>query len=170
MSDLRNEVSMCNVGDPVDLVVSRNGQQLVKNAEVQAWPPSIPFEPIDAASEQRFRDWQERRLSQAQDEARQIEKEMGDLRKQLKDRDEATDVKAQTPEEAAAAWLERESQLVSGLPGADPKKGWHLDFTCASDTGMAKDRPAPAPVEHAPVFPFRVLLSLTSPDADKDIL
>lgn len=169
MSDLRNEVSMSNIGDRVDLIVSRNGQQIPMTTEIQAWPKSIPYEPIDAASEQRFREWQENRLAQAQTEARQIDKDLQDTRKQLNDRNQAKP--ALSPEEAATERLARDTQLLEGVPGADPKNGWRLNYRAARDG--SKISPTPALTQQATsslLPPHHMTLVIASPDAEKETL
>ncbi len=83
MTDLRNEVGLTNVGDPIKVVVSRNGQQLEVGSSVREWPESIPREKIDAAGERRFRDWQDRRQRKQEEDLRRIAREAEDLRRQL---------------------------------------------------------------------------------------
>jgi len=79
MSDLRNEIGMNAVGDPVDVVVQRGGQQLVMNAPLQPWPADIPKESLDPAAEQRFRDWQAQRLKQQQQQIDDVAKDLKDV-------------------------------------------------------------------------------------------
>lgn len=164
MSDLRNEVSMCNIGDKINLTLARNGQQIERQTEVQAWPTNIPFEPIDAAAEQRFREWQEKRLAQAQDEVRQIEKEADALAKELGLKDDALP----TPDELAQERAITDAELVMGIPGANPLHGWRLRFSC----GRGTDGAVTAPAGYAPAAtasdepPCRLGMSLVSPDAD----
>lgn len=76
MSDLRNEVALNQVGDPVEVTIQRGNQQSSATGTFQPWPASIPYEPIDPEAEKRFHDWQERRLERTRDE-------MADLRKQV---------------------------------------------------------------------------------------
>lgn len=64
MTDMRNEVGMNSVGDPVQVVVQRNGQQVAMGAPLQEWPSNIPRDRIDPESEKRFRQWQKERLDQ----------------------------------------------------------------------------------------------------------
>ncbi len=166
MSDLRNEVSMCNVGDQVTLTVARNGQQFDRQSEVQAWPPNVPFEPIDAAAEQRFREWQEKRLAQAQDEVRRIEREAEELAKQMGLDDKAVP----SPEQLDKERLIADAALVLGIPGANPVNGWRLRFRC----GRSTDPAITAPPGYAPSTTtepaWRLGASLITPDADRKTL
>jgi len=79
MSDLRNEIGMNAVGDPVDVVVQRGGQQLAMNAPLQPWPSDIPKERLDPAAEQRFRDWQADRQKQDQEQLDALSQAASDL-------------------------------------------------------------------------------------------
>jgi len=79
MSDLRNEIGMNAVGDPVDVVVQRGGQQLAMNAPLQPWPSDIPKERLDPAAEQRFRDWQADRQKQDQEQLDALSQDAADL-------------------------------------------------------------------------------------------
>jgi len=79
MSDLRNEIGMNAVGDPVDVVVQRGGQQLAMNAPLQPWPSDIPKERLDPAAEQRFRDWQAERQKQDQEQLDALSQAASDL-------------------------------------------------------------------------------------------
>ena len=82
MSDLRNEVALNQVGDPVEVTVVRNGQEQAAVGQFQPWPANIPYDPIDPAMEQRFRDWQDRRLARMQDEVEQLRRQAQDLAKE----------------------------------------------------------------------------------------
>ncbi len=72
MSDLRNEVSLNQVGDPVEVTIVRGGQEQATIGQFQPWPTNIPYDPIDPAMEDRFREWQERRLARTQKEVDQL--------------------------------------------------------------------------------------------------
>ena len=61
MTDLRNEVGLSQVGDPVGVTVVRDGQVVALKSDLKTWPEHIPYKPLDAAAERRFRDWQDRR-------------------------------------------------------------------------------------------------------------
>ncbi len=83
MSDLRNEVGLTAVGDPIQVTVVRQGQTLDRGAAIREWPATIPYEKLDPASERRFRDWQERRQTRQAEDLRRIAQEAEDLRRQL---------------------------------------------------------------------------------------
>jgi membrane-associated protease RseP (regulator of RpoE activity) len=85
MSDLRNEVALNQVGDPVEVTVIRGGQEQATLGQFQPWPKDIPYEPIDPAMENRFREWQERRLARMQDEVDQLRRQAQELAQQAKD-------------------------------------------------------------------------------------
>lgn len=68
MGDLRNEVMDSDVGDPVQLVVRRDGENLrLGGATYQPWPEDIPFSALDRRAEDRYRQAQMRYLSRRQD-------------------------------------------------------------------------------------------------------
>jgi membrane-associated protease RseP (regulator of RpoE activity) len=162
MSDMRNEVSMNNIGDSVALTIARNGDRVDLPTTVQAWPANIPYEPIDAAAEQRFRDWQDRRLAQAQDEARKLDKEAEALRQKLADKD--------SPEAQEKHRAESDEALLRGVPGAKPGDAWRLDYRTASDSGKVVTRTATTTTSDAATFPLNARYSLTTPDADQETL
>ncbi len=83
MTDMRNEVGLTSVGDPIDVQVSRNGQILNLNSEVRPWPATIPYEKLDAAAEKRFRDWQDRRQQRLADDVARMEKDVDRLNRRL---------------------------------------------------------------------------------------
>lgn len=85
MTDLRNEVGLSQPGDPVQVTVLRNGLTSIADATLKPWPEHIPYTPLDAAAEKRFRDWQERRQQRLADEARQLSGESAALARQLDD-------------------------------------------------------------------------------------
>ncbi len=82
MSDLRNEVALNQVGDPVEVTIQRGGQEQAAIGQFQPWPASIPYDPIDPAMEQRFREWQDRRLARMQDEVEQLRRQAQEMAKQ----------------------------------------------------------------------------------------
>jgi membrane-associated protease RseP (regulator of RpoE activity) len=85
MSELRNEVSLNQIGDPVEVTVMRGGQEQGTIGQFQPWPANIPYDPIDPAMEDRFREWQDRRLARMQEEADQLRNQAKEMAKQLKD-------------------------------------------------------------------------------------
>lgn len=83
MTDLRNEVAGQNVGDPVSVVVRRNGVDLPLASAIQEWPKSIPYDPIDAEAERRFKDWQQRRLGRQRNDIGSLNSQLAELKKDL---------------------------------------------------------------------------------------
>jgi membrane-associated protease RseP (regulator of RpoE activity) len=83
MTDLRNEVALNQVGDPVEVTVDRQGQQVTSTGQFQTWPSNIPYEPIDPGMEQNFRNWQERRLDQSRQDLDDLQKQVDGMRNQL---------------------------------------------------------------------------------------
>lgn len=91
MTDLRNEVALNQVGDPVEVTVQRQGQQTTTTGQFQPWPSNIPYEPIDPAMEQRFRDWQERRLARTRDEVEDLKRQVAEMGKTIDPANRAAD-------------------------------------------------------------------------------
>ena len=91
MTDLRNEVSLNQVGDPVEVTIQRQGGQTTTTGQFQPWPSNIPYEPIDPAMEQRFRDWQERRLARTRDEVEDLKRQVAEMGKSLDPANRAAD-------------------------------------------------------------------------------
>ncbi len=85
MTDLRTEIGAYNIGDPVQVVVSRKGAVVARDGLLQQWPDSVPFDPLDPDIEKRFRDWQQRRMDREQQEVAELAKQVDDLRKQQQD-------------------------------------------------------------------------------------
>lgn len=83
MTDLRNEIGLTSIGDPIDVQVTRNGQQLTLNSSVRPWPETIPYERLDPAAEKRFRDWQDRRQQRQADDVARMNTEADRLQRQL---------------------------------------------------------------------------------------
>src|SRR4051812_37274496 len=139
MTDLRNEVGFNNVGDPVDVVVSRNGQRIPMRGAFQEWPSNIPHEPLDPAVEQRFKDWQRRHLERNQHDVSELRQQLDQLKDDLAQPADAT---AQAPRPDAAA--DEVAKLLHALPA------WKLgvSYALASDDVVAVGG---APLIAAPV-------------------
>lgn len=146
MSDLRNEISASAVGDPVQVVVQRNGQQVAMGSSLQAWPAEIPHEQLDPAAEQRFRQWQAERMKEQQDQADQLQDQVHQLQQQLADHHQAASgdpTAAQVAQEVASAggaWQLAYHILpgalpatsaphahATGAPAAPIRCEWHLE-------------------------------------------
>jgi len=83
MTDLRNEVAANNVGDPVSVVVRRDGQDVPLSSALREWPTNIPNDPIDAEAERRFKDWQQRRLARNRGDVREVAQQARELRERI---------------------------------------------------------------------------------------
>lgn len=83
MTDLRNEVGLSQSGDPIEVAVRRNGETVTMKSDLKPWPAHIPYTPLDAAAEKRFRDWQERRQGRLADEARGLREQVDDLKRRF---------------------------------------------------------------------------------------
>lgn len=83
MTDLRNTVSAHEVGDPVNLQVRRNGQNMPLASAFETWPNSIPYDKIDADAERRFKEWQQRRQARHQGSINQLAQDLDGMKKQL---------------------------------------------------------------------------------------
>ena len=88
MTDLRNEVGLTAVGDPIEVQITRNGQVMSMAADVKPWPETIPYEKLDSAAEKRFRDWQDRRQQRLADDVARLDKEVDKMRRRLTGEDE----------------------------------------------------------------------------------
>ncbi|MBA2479574.1 MAG: PDZ domain-containing protein [Planctomycetes bacterium] len=134
MTDLRNEVGLNNVGDPVQVVIVRDGQQLVMTAPLQEWPKNIPKDRIDPEAEKRFRDWQKERNAQSRNQINELQDQLADLDRQL-------------PAERDAAAQARAAALDAALRAGEMP--WTLRFSLAGGEsapviGAAPTEPAPA--------------------------
>ncbi len=129
MQDVRNEVGLANVGDPLEVSVSRGGQQLNLAAMAKPWPASIPQEKLDHEAEQRFRDWQQRRMERSKDELGRMGKELDQLADQLKD----------TP----PAWYGPVPRGADGRPLAMP--AWSFTWQQATPRQLPKAEPVTVP-------------------------
>jgi len=137
MTDLRNEVALNQVGDPVEVTVQRQGQQITTTGQFQPWPSNIPYEPIDPGMEQKFRDWQERRLDQARQDLDDLRNQVDGLKKQLAQGDDP----AGTLEAGAGA----------GADATNQGPAWRFRYEIASRSPDGGQAPAPSAAESAAV-------------------
>lgn len=151
MTDLRNEVALAGVGGQVDLVVLRDGQPVVTNGSLGEWPTTIPYEPIDAAAERRFRDWQGRRLERSQQAVANLSMKLEGLERKA---NQPAPQRAPGSLSPAAAAVLPISEALPGLPA------WKLTLRTACDT-----KPGPASTStRAPIaWDARVLLGTPTP-------
>jgi hypothetical protein len=146
MNDMRNEVALTGVGGAATVEVLRNGQRLVMNDRLSEWPKDVPYEPIDEASEKRFRDWQARRLDRTQRAVAALRKQVEDAERRASDQP----VAAKTPVSPAQAMSMPASTALASLPA------FRVRLIAGHDT------PAPLPAEAIPArivaWDARVLL------------
>lgn len=147
MNDMRNEVALTGVGGAATVEVLRNGQRLVMNDRLGEWPSDIPYEPIDEASEKRFRDWQARRLDRTQRAVAALRKQVEDAERRASGDDKQT---ARTPVNPAQAMSMPAGAALASLPP------FRVRLVAGHDT------PAPLPAEAVPArvvaWDARVLL------------
>lgn len=139
MSDLRNEVALNQVGDPVEVTIQRGGQEQGAIGQFQPWPANIPYDPIDPAMEQRFREWQERRLARMQDEVEQLRRQAQELAQQeaaaAAQDDSILGVQAKPlvgPDGQPLAW--RFHYGIAGVPGQDVHATTTVEAVAATPT------------------------------------
>lgn len=153
MTDLRNEVGAQQVGDPVAVVVRRNGQEMPLQSTLREWPKNIPREPIDAAAEARFREWQQRRLARNRGDIQGVAAQARQLRERL----DAAEARPPAPFTAAPA-LQDAKTLLKLMPA------WKMAYRY--DTTGIRPAPGPAPVGAAapagPAWSLRVELAATA--------
>jgi len=135
MTDLRNEVGGNNVGDPVAVVVRRNGEDVPLASALREWPATIPNDPIDAEAERRFKDWQQRRLARNRGDVRDLGQQAKALRDRLKESDAKPFSKAPAIQDGLA--------LLRFLPA------WTIDYRY--DTSAIGVAPGPQPATVASV-------------------
>lgn len=149
MTDLRNEVALAGVGSPATVEVLRNGRRLLLSDTLDAWPPHIPFEPIDDAAERRFREWQARRLERT-------EQAMQDLQRQVEALEQAA--RQEPPPAGPMAPVEAQrlpaTRALAALPPL--RLCWRFQ--------LATPAPAPPPDGSAPLrWQARLLLGSPPP-------
>lgn len=139
MSDLRNEVGLSDVGQPVQVVVARNGERMEVAGQIRPWPQNIPYDAIDPAVEERFRDWQKRRVERQQQEVDQLAQQIDEMRRDL---DSAKDANPWTKAQA----FDQLATYLAFLPA------WKVEVRDRFD---ASAFPAPTDVERigVPVDP-----------------
>lgn len=158
MTDLRNEVALTGVGGQVDLVVLRDGVPVTSSSTLGEWPKSIPYEPIDAAAERRFRDWQSRRLDRSQQAVAALSKQLEGIERAVNKPDSLRQKQAiapgsLTPLAAAAMPI---SEALPGLPA------WKLRLWSAHTAKPILG--VTAPTYHPVAWDARVLLGTPAPE------
>ncbi len=154
MTDLRSEVGFNNVGDPVDVVVSRGGQRIPMRGSFEEWPANIPREPLDPAVEQRFKDWQRRHLERNQRDVAQLRDQLQSLKDELANPQGAEGDIAAAPRPDRA--MAEAAAFLKALPS------WKLEFAVGVDAAAipaaagAPDAPAIAKADAVAGDPWRI--------------
>ncbi len=157
MTDLRSEVGFNNVGDPVDVVISRGGQRIPMRGSFEKWPANIPREPLDPAVEQRFKDWQRRHLERNQRDVAQLRDQLQSLKNELakpQDGADGADVAAAPRPDRA---MDEAAAFLKALPAWKLEFGFDLD---AASIPAAAGEPVVAQAEPATGEPWRIDLRL----------
>ncbi|MFW5698956.1 MAG: PDZ domain-containing protein [Planctomycetota bacterium] len=149
MSDLRQVVSQSAIGDQVNVVVRRNGQDLRLADNFGKWPERIPYRELDARAEQRYRDMLARRVEGQQ-------RTLDDLKKdnaQLEDRLDSLRDSEANPLGLDDEIADRPSAAAPGLGGDDLEllpdqllamPAWRFDYAFTADVTDAAADTAPA--------------------------
>lgn len=154
MTDLRNEVGIGAVGEPVSVVVSRNGQLQKLDSEFKPWPEDIPRRPIDAAAEERFRGWQRERQERQEREAEQIERRIADANRRAQDAVAAQDG-AGGDDRALPRDANGEAIPGAPIPGPDAPATWTIRRTMERVALGTPKAPTAAPASDVPAYRVR---------------
>jgi len=93
MTDLREIVLSSQVGEDVDVVVRRDGQDVsLAGGSYQTWPEAIPYRELDAAAEKRYRELQQRRMGQRLRNLDRLADQADGLQQQLDDLENMSDL------------------------------------------------------------------------------
>ncbi len=152
MTDLRTEVGANNIGDPVDVVVSRNGSQMQLSSQFQEWPSSIPFDPLDPAVEKRFKDWQRRHQDRNEKEVARLQQQIEELR----------DALAKGPDKTEARAVSEAKALLAMLPPWRLDLDYTLEDIAVPASEIAADDVLVAAGDASTEAPWRVGISLDS--------
>jgi membrane-associated protease RseP (regulator of RpoE activity) len=145
MTDLRNEVGLGTVGEPVDVTVQRNGHEVALNAPLQPWPASIPKQPIDPQAEDNFRKWQDQRHAEQQQQVQQLAEGIAELQQDL----------PQLPDQATQQRIDALAARMD--PGGRHDKSWRLS---AALDNRAANGLAPRPLSDVDLHADEVAAAL----------
>ncbi len=172
MTDLRNEVGSQSVGQPVEVVVLRNGEQLSRANVLREWPKGVPREPIDAEAEKRFREFQERKEKQQANSVNEVRQQAEALAKRQAAQEKSL-ADALAAETAAAADATADARPAYQLrdrgeagKGVAPATGPAPAIAQAIGAGRAgtgapdPDAAAPMLAGGAPAYVLRVRISV----------
>jgi hypothetical protein len=138
MSDLRQEIAGSAVGDPVTVVVRRDGQDMQLESYLGDWPSDIPYQELDPAMEQRYRDAQMRRYLQRAESLEgmrrlqeQLAQDVLDLQRLRDERDR--NLAMQDPDRLADLLRRRDQAAVLRALQDDPAAvpfAWRFAYDC----------------------------------------
>lgn len=82
LANLSVEINRCQPGDPANVTVQRNGQELSTNGIITAWPSNIPYTPNNPVWESQHAQREEKnRLARIQDELNQLRRQTQQMAK-----------------------------------------------------------------------------------------
>lgn len=152
MMDLRNEVGSSATGDPVNVVVRRGDQELHLSDSLKEWPAQIPKEPIDAAAEKRFRDYQAQRAKRQVDQLAETSQQAAALTEQL------AKLKNESMPEGELPGAAAESANAANPSSTSARRTWRLTAT-AQVARVDPVAPAPAADLHPVAGAWRLRLT-----------
>jgi hypothetical protein len=127
MTDLREVVQRRGVGDDIEMVVVRDGNEVMTDGFLGEWPDEVPFRSIDGAAEERFKDLRDRRqqrrddrLSRLREGNDSLQQSIDNLRQAKADNQQVKDTAAQMPAPA------REAARTVGRIAAEPALAFEL--------------------------------------------
>ncbi len=149
MSDLRQVVSQSAIGDQVNVVVRRHGQDLRLADNFGQWPERIPYRELDARAEQRYRDMlarrvegQQRTLDDLKKDNARLEERLGSLRDSAANPLGLDDDLADRPSAAAPDVSGDDLELLPDQLLAMP--AWRFDYAFTADADGEPTGDAPA--------------------------
>ena len=154
MTDLRNEVGLTAVGDPIEVQITRNGQILSLASEVKPWPATIPYEKLDSAAEKRFRDWQDRRQQRLADDVARLDKDVDKMKRRLNGEDEPGAAAAAKRDQGGFEIAFRFNYLIEAK---------NVPVVTAPDLAPDEVKPLHLPADLPQDAPWRVTANLSSP-------
>jgi membrane-associated protease RseP (regulator of RpoE activity) len=177
MQSVRDEVMSNSPGDPVEVVVLRDGEEVSVTGNYGRWPETIAYQPIDENADQRYRSIQDRRLARRvardeRDQQRRAHSQLapaGSLSNGLGAMAERA--MAQREEEALSPAQSGDRMVAAGLAMTRRLPAWRFNYAIdverssdAFDGAVATAKPDQADNEEA-----ASLLSDRAAAADDDI-
>lgn len=160
MTDLREIVLGSQVGDDVDVMVRRNGEDVLLNGgSYQTWPEAIPFRPLDASQEERYRQLQQRRMGQQMRQLDRLAEQHVDLAEEMARLQENGDLAEQLGLDNLLPTSELPKLPGGALPSMIPEAllalpAWrfHYGFAVAGD-GKPELAAAKVEIDDLPALP-----------------